>query len=74
MRVNAVCPAAIEGIVGYLIMDYFGMTKDHLGVAVPMGQMRTPGDIAPGVPSSRSDQAAFITGACPAVNGGYSAR
>jgi NAD(P)-dependent dehydrogenase (short-subunit alcohol dehydrogenase family) len=73
VRVNAVCPAAIEGAMDHLFMEYFGLTQDQMAGAVPMGRMGRPEDVASAVLFLCSDQAAFITGACLAVDGGYAA-
>jgi NAD(P)-dependent dehydrogenase (short-subunit alcohol dehydrogenase family) len=74
VRVNAICPAAIEGAMDKLFMDYFGMTKEQMAAAVPLGRMGTPEDVAAAVLFLCSNHAAFITGACLAVDGGYSAQ
>jgi NAD(P)-dependent dehydrogenase (short-subunit alcohol dehydrogenase family) len=74
VRVNAICPAAIEGAMDRLFMDYFGLTKEQMAAAVPIGRMGEPEDVAAAVLFLCSDQAAFITGACLAVDGGYAAQ
>jgi NAD(P)-dependent dehydrogenase (short-subunit alcohol dehydrogenase family) len=74
VRVNAICPAAIEGAMDKLFMDYFGMTKEQMAAAVPLGRMGMPEDIAAAVLFLCSDHAGFITGSCLAVDGGYSAQ
>ena len=74
VRVNAICPAAIAGAMDRLFMDYFGITKEQMATAVPLGRVGRPEDVAAAVLFLCSDQAAFITGACLAVDGGYAAQ
>jgi NAD(P)-dependent dehydrogenase (short-subunit alcohol dehydrogenase family) len=73
IRVNAVCPGAIEGQMDELFMSHFHMTKDQMKVAVPLGRVGRPEDVAAAVLFLCSNQAAFITGAVLSVDGGLSA-
>jgi NAD(P)-dependent dehydrogenase (short-subunit alcohol dehydrogenase family) len=74
VRVNAICPAAIEGAMDRLFMDHFRMTKEQMAAAVPLGRMGRPEDVASAVLFLCSEQAAYITGACLAVDGRYAAQ
>lgn len=73
IRVNAICPAAIEGAMDELFMTYFGLTKERMADAVPLGRTGKPEDVAGAVLFLCSSQATFITGAVLPVDGGYSA-
>lgn len=73
IRVNAICPAAIEGAMDELFMTYFGLTKERMADAVPLGRAGKPDDVAGAVLFLCSSQATFITGAVLPVDGGYSA-
>ena len=43
---NAICPAAIEGAMDELFMIYFGLTKERMADAVPLGRTGKPDDVA----------------------------
>jgi len=73
IRVNAVCPGAIEGAMDELFMGYFHMTKSQMADAVPLGRVGRPVDVAAAVLFLCSTEAAFITGATLTVDGGLSA-
>ena len=70
---NAICPAAIEGAMDELFMTYFGLTKERMADAVPLGRTGKPDDVAGAVLFLCSSQATFVTGAVLPVDGGYSA-
>jgi len=74
IRVNAVCPAAIEGAMDTLFMDYFHLTKEQLAAAVPLGRAGAPDDVAGAVLFLCSADASFITGATLAIDGGMTAQ
>ena len=73
IRVNAVCPAAIEGAMDELLMSHFQMTKEQLAAAIPLGRAGAPEDVAAAVLFLCSDEAGFITGAALTIDGGLSA-
>ncbi len=73
IRVNAVCPAAIAGAMDRLFMDHFRLTREQMAAAVPLKRVGRPQDVASAVLFLCSDEAAFITGAVLAVDGGMSA-
>jgi NAD(P)-dependent dehydrogenase (short-subunit alcohol dehydrogenase family) len=74
IRVNAVCPAAIEGAMDVLFMDYFAITKEQMASAVPLRRAGAPEDVAGAVLFLCSAEASFITGASLAVDGGMTAQ
>ena len=74
IRVNAVCPAAIEGAMDVLFMDYFAITKEQMASAVPLRRAGAPEDVAGAVLFLCSAEASFITGATLAVDGGMTAQ
>jgi len=73
IRVNAVCPAAIEGAMDELFMNYFNISSEQMAQATPLGRAGKPEDVAALVLFLCSDRAAFITGAVVPVDGGMSA-
>lgn len=73
IRINAVCPGAIEGAMDELFMSYFQMTKEQMVDAIPLRRMGKPEDVAAAVLFLCSPQAAFITGVALPVDGGLSA-
>lgn len=74
VRVNAVCPAAIEGAMDVKFMEYFKLSKKELFAQVPMRRPGTPDDVARAVLFLCSADAAFITGATLTVDGGMAAK
>ena len=73
IRVNAVCPAAIEGAMDELFRNYFHVSREQMAAATPLGRAGKPEEVAALVLFLCSDQAAFITGAAVPVDGGMSA-
>ncbi len=73
IRVNAVCPGAIEGAMDEIFMNYFGMKHDELAATVPLKRTGRPEDVAAAVLFLCSADASFITGATLTVDGGLSA-
>jgi NAD(P)-dependent dehydrogenase (short-subunit alcohol dehydrogenase family) len=73
IRVNAVCPGAIEGAMDELFKHHFQLSREQLAASVPVGRQGTPEEVADAVLFLCSDRAAFITGAALAVDGGMSA-
>ena len=76
IRVNAVCPGdtdtrMLDGAMSGLPRSQ-GLEK--LGLAIPLGRVGRPAEIADAVCFLASDQSSFITGAMLAVDGGNSAR
>jgi len=73
VRVNAVCPAAIEGAMEDIFKDYFHTTSEQMAAAIPLRRVGTPEDVAGAVLFLCSPEASFITGAILAIDGGMTA-
>jgi len=73
VRINAVCPGAIQGAMDEIFMNYFGLRREELAAAVPLKRAGKPEDVAGAVLFLCSEEAAFITGATLTVDGGLSA-
>ena len=73
IRVNAILPGAIDTP---MLHREISLTPDpeatyrQLAQAMPLGRMGKPEDIAPVAVFLASDDAAFVTGACVAADGG----
>jgi NAD(P)-dependent dehydrogenase (short-subunit alcohol dehydrogenase family) len=71
IRVNAVCPGAIDTPM----LDRIGESAQRLGVAMiaenPSGRLGTPDEVAAAVIWLCSDSASFVTGQTLAIDGGY---
>ena len=77
VRVNAICPGAIQtGMMEAAVADLADprATLDALGKAIPLGRIGEPEDIARVVWFLASDDAAYVTGASIVVDGGVLAR
>ena len=78
LRVNAICPGTVETpfVEGYL-EKFHKETKEEtraeLRARQPIGRLGQPNEIASMVRYLASDEAAFITGACLAIDGGWTA-
>ncbi len=78
LRVNAICPGTVETpfVEGYL-EKFHKETKEEtraeLRARQPIGRLGQPDEIASMVRYLASDEAAFITGACFAIDGGWTA-
>lgn len=78
LRVNAICPGTVETpfVEGYLEKfhkDTKEETRAELRARQPMGRLGRPDEIASMVRYLASDEAAFITGALMAIDGGLTA-
>lgn len=78
LRVNAICPGTVETpfVEGYLEKfhkDTKEETRAELRARQPIGRLGQPDEIASLVRYLASDEAAFITGACFAIDGGWTA-
>ncbi len=74
IRVNAVCPGDTD--TAMLRSDPRANSAEHLAAlaeALPLGRIGQPRDVAAAIAYLASDDAAFITGAMLAVDGGNSA-
>ncbi len=78
LRVNAICPGTVETpfVEGYLEKfhkDTKEETRAELRARQPIGRLGQPDEIASMVRYLASDEAAFVTGACFAIDGGWTA-
>ncbi len=78
LRVNAICPGTVETpfVEGYLEKfhkDTKEETRAELRARQPIGRLGQPQEIASMVRYLASDEAGFITGACFAIDGGWTA-
>lgn len=70
IRVNAIAPGAIETpMLRDALKD--PVTKEHILRMHPIGHIGEPWHIAEGAAWLLSDASAFVTGACIAIDGGY---
>jgi NAD(P)-dependent dehydrogenase (short-subunit alcohol dehydrogenase family) len=76
IRVNAVCPGDTE--TEMLMRGATGKAREKIaarhGAAIPLGRMGQPQEVAKLIAFLASDDAAFITGALMAIDGGNSAQ
>ncbi|OAN66665.1 SDR family oxidoreductase [Sphingomonas sp. TDK1] len=73
IRINAVCPGAIETpMTAAILADAQG--AEFLRQMSPMGRVAQPGEVAEAVVFLASDRASFITGHALPVDGGFVAR
>jgi len=78
LRVNAICPGTVETpfVEGYLEKfhrDNKEQTRAELRARQPIGRLGRPEEVASMVRYLASDEAAFITGAAMAIDGGWTA-
>lgn len=78
LRVNAICPGTVETpfVEGYLEKfhkDNKEETRAQLRARQPIGRLGRPEEVASMVRYLASDEAAFITGAALAIDGGWTA-
>jgi 2-keto-3-deoxy-L-fuconate dehydrogenase len=78
LRVNAICPGTVETpfVEGYLEKfhkDNMEETRAQLRARQPIGRLGRPEEVASMVRYLASDEAAFITGAAMAIDGGWTA-
>ena len=77
IRVNAVCPGAIDTPMLQNAMARLGSREEVLPMFVdlhPLGRLGHPNEVANAVVFLASDEASFITGATLCVDGGLTAR
>jgi NAD(P)-dependent dehydrogenase (short-subunit alcohol dehydrogenase family) len=73
VRVNAVCPGAIDTPMMGRITDHRPHRAARMAAAEPVGRMGQPEEIAEAVVWLCSDSASFVTGLAMAVDGGMTA-
>jgi NAD(P)-dependent dehydrogenase (short-subunit alcohol dehydrogenase family) len=74
IRVNAVCPGAIDTPMMDVTFERFPGLREGLIGFVPMGRMGRPDEVAQAIAWLASDAASFVTGEYLAVEGGLLAR
>ncbi len=74
IRVNAVCPGAIDTPMMDETFERFPGFREALLGFVPMARMGRPGEVAATIAWLLSDAASFVTGEAVAVEGGLLAR
>lgn len=74
IRVNAVCPGAIDTPMMDETFARFPGFREGLLAFVPIGRMGRPEEVAAPIAWLASDAASFITGECLAVEGGLLSR
>jgi NAD(P)-dependent dehydrogenase (short-subunit alcohol dehydrogenase family) len=72
IRVNAVCPGAVETPLLEPLLAMPG-TRENLVAHTPLGRLAQPEDIASVVRFLLSDEAAYVTGTAVTVDGGMTA-
>lgn len=73
IRVNAVCPGAIETPMLERLMSS-GVARDSIVATEPVGRLGKPEEIAAAVLWLCGPAASFVTGQALAVDGGWTAR
>lgn len=71
IRVNAICPGAVAGTAMNRAVRQFRGDRDDVARRHPLGRERTPEDIAGAALYFASDDAAWVTGTCLVVDGGF---
>ena len=71
IRVNAVCPGAIETPMAKRLLGDDVVVRESLAAAHPLGRFGTPEEVAEAVVWLCSDAASFVTGHALPVDGGY---
>jgi NAD(P)-dependent dehydrogenase (short-subunit alcohol dehydrogenase family) len=74
IRVNAVCPGAIDTPIMDETFERFPGFRESLIGFVPMGRLGRPAEVASAIAWLSSDAASFVTGEALAVEGGLLAR
>ena len=73
VRVNAVCPGAVDTPMLAPAFDLLPGFRDQVESRTPLGRVSTPDEIARPIRFLLSDEASFITGAHLTVDGGMTA-
>ncbi len=74
IRVNAVCPGAIDTPIMDETFERFPGFRESLIGFVPMGRLGRPAEVASAIAWLSSDAASFVTGESLAIEGGLLAR
>jgi NAD(P)-dependent dehydrogenase (short-subunit alcohol dehydrogenase family) len=73
IRVNCVNPGHVSTPMGDGAALQLGLTEETVGLKYPIGRIGVPEEQAAAISFLASDEAAFVTGAIVAVDGGYTA-
>ena len=78
VRVNAICPGTVhtpfvEGYLARNFPDTADAVREQLHARQPIGRMGRPDEIASAALYLAADEAAFVTGACLVIDGGWTA-
>ncbi|MEM7734935.1 MAG: SDR family oxidoreductase [Deinococcota bacterium] len=74
IRVNAICPAPIQGRMMKNIEQELNLSEDKMARAIPLRRYGTPEEVANFVVMLLSDEAKYLTGGIYTVDGGLRAR
>ena len=79
VRVNAICPGTVHTpfVEGYLARNFpnnADEVRQQLHARQPIGRMGRPDEIASAALYLASDEAAFVTGSCLVIDGGWTAK
>ncbi len=74
IRVNCVCPGAIQTPMTARIIDSGQMNEDDVRAFEPVGRWGQPSEIGEGVVWLLSDASSFVTGHSMVIDGGWVAR
>jgi NAD(P)-dependent dehydrogenase (short-subunit alcohol dehydrogenase family) len=79
IRVNAICPGTVhtpfvEGYLARNFPDNADEVRQQLHARQPIGRMGRPDEIATAALYLASDEAAFVTGSCLVIDGGWTAK
>ena len=74
IRINAICPGAIQTPMLEQVFHNTGMSPSHYEAQIPLNRIGDPFDIAHSVTWLCSDEASYVTGHVMIVDGGVSAR
>jgi NAD(P)-dependent dehydrogenase (short-subunit alcohol dehydrogenase family) len=73
IRVNCVNPGHVSTPMGDSAAERLGLTEETVAVKYPIGRIGVPAEQAAAIAFLAADEAAFVTGAIVAVDGGYTA-
>jgi 2-keto-3-deoxy-L-fuconate dehydrogenase len=79
IRVNAICPGTVhtpfvEGYLARNFPDTADEVRQQLHARQPIGRMGRPDEIAAAALYLASEEAAFVTGSCLVIDGGWTAK
>ena len=79
VRVNAICPGTVhtpfvEGYLARNFPDNADEVRQQLHARQPIGRMGRPDEIASAALYLASEEAAFVTGSCLVIDGGWTAK